>query len=432
MPRRRPPARLDVYLLPAVVGGGLGDIDEVLCAGRYLADAGFPLTLYRARGRPFPRSVDGPWSWPPHTRTDRLVRRAPKALTIAPAWGISAAPSRDEPYGRGGPWEEEAGKIERAYGPDATIHLSLEEFARTLTSRREVRERWREGGIPSREIRRRARRRSFAREAARFHALYRRFRAFDRANVVHLYATFRPDRAFALEFPEAIQSGPLWPIRPTGPAPATNRRARWVWYASPASAERIAERVLRTLARSDPPPFLCIRSPRPWPRSIDPRLGALELELRSPSAWRSEFDRAQLRVVTGSRTLLEAIVQGGPFLYFNGILGAGSATRRHRPEKIDGLREVARLSRPARRDLSDFARGRRVEAVVERALRDPPRLPARFREHVRGQFAPEWGDAGALVVRIARAWERTPQPSGIFVRDLRGAAHRSVMRTQAT
>ena len=174
MPRGRASPRLDVYLFPAVVGGGLGDVDEVLCAGRYLAASGFPLALYRAPGRPLPRGVDGPWDWPAHLRTDCPVGRAPKAMTIAQAWGISAAPSRDEPYGRGGPWEEEARAIERAYGPDATLHVSLEEFARTLTSRREAMERWREGGVPAREIRRRARRRAFDREVARFRAMYRR------------------------------------------------------------------------------------------------------------------------------------------------------------------------------------------------------------------------------------------------------------------
>ncbi|MGI0068610.1 MAG: hypothetical protein ACREB9_09455, partial [Thermoplasmata archaeon] len=214
MPRGRLSSRLDVYLFPAIVGGGLGDVDEVLCAGSHLARAGFPITFYRSRGRPLPPGVDGPWDWPRHTRADRLDPRAPKALTIAPAWGVSAAPSRDEPYGRGGSWEEEAREIERTYGLDATVHLSLEEFARTLTSRRESAERLREGGVPSREIQRRTRRRAFERDVRKFHAMYRRFRAFDRPNVAHLYATFRPDRSFAREFPEAIQCGPLWPIRP--------------------------------------------------------------------------------------------------------------------------------------------------------------------------------------------------------------------------
>ncbi|MFZ0892009.1 MAG: hypothetical protein WAN77_06370, partial [Thermoplasmata archaeon] len=64
-------SRLDIYLFPAIVGGGLGDIEEVLCAGRRLAESGFPLRLLRAPDRPLPPSVSGPWEWPHHRRIAR-------------------------------------------------------------------------------------------------------------------------------------------------------------------------------------------------------------------------------------------------------------------------------------------------------------------------------------------------------------------------
>ena len=51
------PRRLDVHLFPAVVGGGLGDIEETLAAGRRLAGAGWVARLYR-RSRP-PTSPGG-------------------------------------------------------------------------------------------------------------------------------------------------------------------------------------------------------------------------------------------------------------------------------------------------------------------------------------------------------------------------------------
>ena len=148
--------------------------------------------------------MEGPWDWPSIERRPRIVRRAECAITVTPAWGVSAAPSVRGPLGRGGPWEVEARDVERAYGPDRTLHVSLEEFARTLPVRRETRERLREGGIPSRALRARvaaARRRG---EVAAFDAAFRRFRAFERANVLHLFATFRPDPSFAREFPDAL------------------------------------------------------------------------------------------------------------------------------------------------------------------------------------------------------------------------------------
>jgi hypothetical protein len=144
---------VDVYLLPAVVGGGLGDIEEVLAAGRRLAGAGFRVRLYRPAGRSLPPSVEGPWSWPALARVDRVVPSASAALTVSPAFGVSAAPYRPGPLGRAGPWADEAREIEAAYGPARTLHASLEEFARTLTSLEEARERWREGGVPTRTIR---------------------------------------------------------------------------------------------------------------------------------------------------------------------------------------------------------------------------------------------------------------------------------------
>jgi hypothetical protein len=63
---------------------------------------------------------------------------------------------------------------------------------------------------------------------------------------------------------------------------------------------------------------------------------------------------------------------GGPFLYFNGIFGRGASRRRHRPEKIRAWLDLARrvgVSDDLRRDLADFARGRRVAAAVRRAAR---------------------------------------------------------------
>ena len=123
-------------------------------------------------------------------------------------------------------------------------------------------------------------------------------------------------------------------------------------------------------------------------------------------AWRRRFAAADLRIVTGSRTLLEALEVRGPFLYFNGVLGTGTRRHRHRPEKIVALLAFGRKRRwPADvlRDLGDFARARQVPEVVARAARRQGGW-ARFPRGVpRTAFPPPYHDAGALLVAVARA-----------------------------
>ena len=155
-------------------------------------------------------------------------------MTLSAWWGVSAAPPRAGPLAGLGPWSEESAAVEAAYGAGNVLHVSFEEFARTLTSREQTFERWREGGVPLREIRERLRRPGTAGEIAEFHAAFRRFRGFDRADVLHLYPTFLPSRAFHREFPEAVACGPFLP-EPVRPAPPPRPR-RWAWYASPASS----------------------------------------------------------------------------------------------------------------------------------------------------------------------------------------------------
>lgn len=432
---RRPTSRIpgvDVYLFPAIVGGGLGDINEVLCAGRRLARAGYPVTLYRGRGRPLPTSVDGPWDWPAHRRMSSLVPWHTSALTVAPAWGVSAAPGSSGPLGRPGPWAQEAAAVEAAYGPEHTLHASLEEFARTLTTREEARERLREGGIRSRQLRGRLVGVPAERDRAVFARSFRRFRAFDRPNALHLFAGFAFDRAFAREFPEAVQTGPLWPEsarsrdraeRTGGPARGS---PRWVWYASPASAEAIAGDLFAGLRVSGVPIRLTIRTPREWRRAVPSEVATLSSRPWPARRWQRRFAEAHLRIVTGSRSLLEAVELGEPFLYFNGALGVGAARRRHRPEKIDAFLAVARAAgwpRPLLRDLSDFARGRRVREIATHAARRDgpwrrwPPTPAPL------GYLPGWDDLGTVLVEIARQLA-APESSAVrIVRRFRRASH---------
>ncbi len=401
----------DVYLFPAVVGGGLGDIEEVLAAGRCLARAGFPIFLYRGRDRPLPRSVEGPWDWPPLTRIDQLRPTASAALTVSPSFGLSAARHRPGPLGREGPWAVEAQEVEASYGPGRTLHVSLEEFARTLTSREETRERLREGGVRSRALAAGARRARAAQEEATFRVAFERFRAFERADVLHLYATFRPNPAFAREFPSAVQVSPLWSEgRGRVRRGKVGENREWVWYASPASAERIAPSVAAGLHGSGTSVRVHVRSPRPW-HSVPAESTWSFATLPEPSAaWRRRFAEAEVRIVTGSRSLLEAIEVGGPFLYFNGILGEGSRARRHRPEKLRALLDFARtagLPDDVRRDLADFGRGRRVADVVGRVASHSGGWRHFALAPRSVDFRPPFHDAGALVVAVARSLARS-------------------------
>jgi hypothetical protein len=307
------------------------------------------------------------------------------------------------------------------------LHVSLEEFARAYTSRQQTIERWREGGIAAREIRRRLARPEAAEEIRAFRDAYRRFRAFDRPDVLHLVAGFRFSRAYAREFPEAVQTGPLWPerfgrFRRTRPRPARGART-WVWYASPSTSDRLARRVTDGAREARASLRVLVRAPRPL--ALPGGREAIRWEpagALGPARWRRRFAEADLRVVTGSRTLLEALELGGPFLYFNGVLGAGPRARVHRPEK---LRELLALGRrrgiPAarRRDLADFARLRRVEAIVRTALDRPgraPRYPPRPRPL---GFEPPFDDAGELIRAVARAHARGGERAESLVARLR-------------
>ncbi|MFY9717599.1 MAG: hypothetical protein WAK40_06675 [Thermoplasmata archaeon] len=415
-------SRVVAYLFPAVVGGGLGDVEEVLAAGRHLARAGVPLLLYRRPGRSWPRGVVGPWAWPPHRRTSHLAPGGRAALTITPAWGVSAAPAGPSPLGRPGPWSDEAADVERAHGADRTIHASLEEFARTLPLREENLERFREGGVRARDLDARLAKARTAGEVRAFEEAYRRFRAFDRPDVLHLFATFQRRPRFTREFPAAVQTGPLWPGQYPSSARPRYRTDRWVWYASPASAESLLPEVEAGLAAAGDTTRLSVRTPRPWSSVHLGRRTEVSTGPIAPGRWRRLFRDADVRIVTGSRSLLEALEVGGPFLYFNGVLGRGNARRRHRPEKIAALLSLARDAHwpeDVRRDLGDFARGRRVAAVVERVARRSdgwarPRAPLRP-----SGFRAPFDDAGALLVAVARALARRDARASVIVARLR-------------
>ena len=418
--RRRAARRaVDVYLMPAVVGGGRGDVEEVLGVGRALARTGYAPVVPRVG----PRAVlpDRSFDWSGIRPTRRVVRRAPRAVTISSQFGVTAAQGRDEPLGRAGPWADARAAVDRAYGPGQVLHLSLEEFARARPVAALAEERWRESGRTERDRRARRRSREFRREVEAFAALYRKFRAFDRPDVLAVFPTFRRSARFASQFPESVQVGPLWP-EPRRRPRRTPGPVRVLWYASPSTSERLAPRLLAGLSESGRPVRLVVRSPWPLPLRPSATVRVVVARTRRREAWNREWDRTDLAIVTGTRSLLEAIRWGVPFLYFNGVMGRGRSTRRHRPEKLLGLLDVLRASGvPAsvRRDLADVARLRNVEEGVARWVLRPRGIGARLRAEIARGFPPPFEDAARFVVAAVGRFGAGSERAGDLVAALR-------------
>ena len=431
----RGPARrgADVYLMPSVIGGGRGDAEEVLSVGRALARDGFPVHIVRSR----PLSVldDRSFDWSGLRRARGLRPRADRAVTISSQFGITAADGRDEPLGRAGPWAVERVGIERAYGPARVLHISLEEFARARPVAALAEERWRESGRTERHRRARRTTRAFRREVAEFARLYRKFRAFDRPDLLVAFPTFRRSARFAAEFPEAVQTGPIWPEGPP-PQRAVSRAGpfRVLWYASPSTADRLAPRLIAGLAAADRPVRLRVRSPRPLPLTPSGRVQIEAAPTRPAAEWRREWARTDLAIVTGTRSLLEAIRWGVPFLYFNGVMGHGRSTRRHRPEKLLALLAVMPgpgTSARVRRDLSEFSRLRGVEEIVVRWVRRPVVIGPIVRRAVGRGFAEPFTDGARFVAAVAERFASGSRSPAELVRSLQRESRRAHKRPVA-
>ena len=161
------------------------------------------------------------------------------------------------------------------------------------------------------------------------------------------------------------------------------------------------------LEEAGPGVTLVLRSPRGLSVPPAPGVRVQSLEETGPGAWVRTWEGCDLAIVSGSRTLLEAIVTKTPFLYYNGLTGRPGRARRHRPEKLDSLlrSRSAQGVDPVRRDLQDFARGRRVRAIVANRLRVG--WAGRSFAPTHG-FPPGHEDGGGFVVRLAQGFAHVP------------------------
>ena len=344
---------------------------------------------------------DRSFDWTGIRRVRAITPTGPNAVTISSQFGVTAADARDEPLGRAGPWTEVRARIDRAYGPGRVLHVSLEELPGPGPPPSSPRS---GGGSPA------------GRSANGDGGAARRFPAGRWPsssvstgssapsivpNVLALFPTFRRSARFASEFPETVQVGPIWPeaiVRVRG-AHRTGA-LRVLWYASPSTSARLLPRLMEGLSTSPRPVHLRVRSPRPLGLESNPRVKVELLGKESPAAWRNGRATTDLAIVTGSRSLLEAIDGRVPFLYFNGVMGRGSSARRHRPEKLLSLLAILRVAGVAssvRRDLADFARMRRVEDIVRRGARGTAPLGPRLRRTIERAFPDPFQDGGRLI-----------------------------------
>jgi hypothetical protein len=424
-----------VYLLPTIVGGGRGDIEEIRAAAFAIRGPGVRLHLYRPAGMVWPVGAREVRSWSVD-RVERTLRiEGDRALTISAAFGVTAAAGHPGRFGRAGPWAGTVRALESLYGAGRVLHLSLEEFGRNLSAAQQESERWREGGRTGKELRVLRARADWTGRVARMRRLYRKYRALDRANLLVVIPTFLPSRSYRREFPEVIQCGPIPPPPPArrpmlpNPAAGSSRApANWFWYASPSTSPALIPGLRRGSEAARRRLRLTVRSPRPFPSgSFGEQLSIRRVDPLAARGWDRIFRGSDLRIVTGSRSLLEALELGGPFLYYNGAGGRGAARRAHRPEKIRGLLELWRRAGVAaslRADLRDFARGRRVGPIVLRALTEPgwrktfPErpLPTGFPEPYGGgdrllrAIVADWSEGEPDSPRFARRWRSFRPP----------------------
>ena len=400
--RSRSVPQVPVYLLPCRIQQGWGDLQELSRAAWALHRAGFPLIYLegrkgRARPRayarvaPFDPGAAGPVVFPPVLRRSRPFPSG-RALVLTSWWGLSARgeDARGDPLPGG--IDRAVSRVVRAHGEGQVLHVSLEEFASDQTSREAFEEVLRQAG-GGEELRRRALRSAEGKRwVRRYHEAFVRARAGERDDVLHLTGSFDPRRRSLAEFPFLLPVGPFGaapterraptrpPHRPEHP-PRPARRATVIWYASPSSSFEFARRSLVPgLARLPLYVRLEVRAGsearKNWreltvPSSIRFRW----LPELSRKAWERHWRAADLRIASGSQSLVDAVHEAGPFLYFNGwVVGQDGRTWAFRREKLLSLLQALREHRGGSalaRDLERFADGRDVEGVLRRALTSP-------------------------------------------------------------
>lgn len=436
-------ARLPVYVFPVRIQQGWGDVQEMANACWALARHSRQCELLSLRdpvgsGRADRRAqyVDpsdaGPVRFPPVRRVERPTGHG-RAVILATWWGTTARRHDAEGSPLPGTLEPAVEAVRRAHSSDPTLIVSLEEFASDQSSREALGEAMRQAGWSSRKRGVQLRSTTGQKELELYHRTYTLARGGERGDVLHLVSTFSPGAAGLQEFPFLVPVGPFarrTSPRTSGPRPSPGP-TRIVWYASPASSAGFARSLFLALKEGGSPVHLLIRPGTdarvPWPPSLDPKI-TLEFAPALPEeSWRARWRNADLRIASGSQTLVETVLMGRPFLYFNGIVqGPGEAPRAFRREKLLSLTRALRSAGVAESvigDLENFADGQNLAEVLQRALgsvrwrrelqRGMSRLPV--------GLPPDRRDGGRFLSRTVSAFAEHPGDAESFVAGLRGS-----------
>ncbi len=445
-PRGRP---LPVYVFPCRIQQGLGEWVETARAVRLLPRAGYPLyhlrsALPQGESRRDPRAVPldpsrkGTEPFPP-VRALATPVRAPRAVAVVTWFGVTArrVDSAGDPMP--GPLADRFERLREAH-PEGLLVLSLEEFGTARTSREAMTEGLRQAGFTGEQIRQRLRTPGGTDHLRRYREAFRQARAGERDDVLHLFPEFSPSLPALREFPFALPVGPFSPpgdgLRPWRPS-IPRRPLRVVWYASASSAPRLMAPLLDALGDLSRPVDLAVRPGPSWGPFILPsaRPRSVQVTGLAPEGrrrWEQRLRRADLRVVGGSQSLLEAISGSVPFLYFNGALStpSGGSVGFRREKLLSFLRGSAHrpAERQVARDLRAFADLRGIPGVVRRAAGSPAWRSSCVRmERNAGKSFPVPLRVGErYVLRLIRAFEGTDEPVPRFVQRTR-AWHRHAL-----
>jgi hypothetical protein len=441
--------RLPVYVFPCRIQQGRGEWVETGRAVRLLARAGYPLYHLRSvtpsrEGREDPRAVPldpsrgGPEPFP---RVEPLRAPVPsrQAVAVVTWFGVTARRSDLAGDPMPGPLADRFERLREAH-PDGLLILSLEEFGTARTSREAVTEGLRQAGLCPRRIRQVLRSPEGKDRLRRYRQAFFRARAGEREDVLHLFPEFFPSLPALREFPFALPIGPFWPPRPgraVARLPATRRTRRVVWYASASSSSRLLGPLLDALGGLSQPVELFVRHGSPWalpdPSSSAGRpVRVVELGPESRPRWEGRLRAADLRVVGGSQSLVEAVSDAVPFLYFNGALRtpAGGSVGFRREKLLSLLRGSSRRrgERLVARDLRAFADLRGVSGVVRRAL-GSGRWRAgcvRLTRQAGRAYPPGLRAGEAYLLSLVRSFERAEGSVEEFVRGAREAHRRAL------
>ncbi len=375
----------------------------------------------------------------PPMKVSRSPRGRGKAAVLTTWWGTTGRPeSRGPDPRREGVLASRILAIQQHHGPENVLIVSLEEFASCRDSSTVEKETLRQAGWNPVRIARHRRSPEGRVWRERYHEGFLKALGEEDTSVLHLAAGFAESRGGTKEFPFVLQVGPFGlsqlRAKPVSPGEKeTSERPRILWYASSESSLDFAALLFGELKNSFSALDLLVRaSPGkeeewkslPFPSGVRLTL----LPEMDASEWPAVFRGANLVLVGGSQSLVDALVHQVPFLYFNGFFREkGVPSRAFRREKLLSLLEAWRaqgVSPRVRRDLRDFADGRNTGEILLRALRSDAWRRAELAPMRRPRTLP-WSlqyqrrDGDLFLVEVLRGWTRHPGPVGDFVTAVR-------------